>query len=155
MDLSGSPRALRRLRTACERAKVTLSSAVSAAVELDHLYEGWCRPGARLVHAAWGGGAAGMRAARRQASRASVRRQAATAGGDDRAAWHSVQAPSPPRPPPPFFPSFFPPAGNDFYSNISRARFEELCSDLFEKCMDPVVGWTPLVPALLPPRLPA
>ncbi|KAL4448440.1 hypothetical protein ABPG75_005659 [Micractinium tetrahymenae] len=67
MDLSGSPRALRRLRTACERAKITLSSAVSAAVELDHLFE-----------------------------------------------------------------------GNDFYSNISRARFEELCSDLFEKCMDPV-----------------
>ncbi|KAL4438227.1 hypothetical protein ABPG77_010588 [Micractinium sp. CCAP 211/92] len=67
MDLGGSPRALRRLRTACERAKITLSAAVSAAVELDHLFE-----------------------------------------------------------------------GNDFYSNISRARFEELCSDLFEKCMDPV-----------------
>ena len=39
-DLSGSARALRRLRTACERAKITLSSAVSAAVELDHLFEG-------------------------------------------------------------------------------------------------------------------
>ncbi len=40
MDLTGSARALRRLRTACERAKITLSNAVTASVELDHLYEG-------------------------------------------------------------------------------------------------------------------
>jgi hypothetical protein len=32
------------------------------------------------------------------------------------------------------------PAGNDFFSSISRARFEELCMDLFQKCMEPVVG---------------
>ena len=39
-DLSGSPRALRRLRTACERAKRTLSSAAQTTVEIDSLFEG-------------------------------------------------------------------------------------------------------------------
>jgi L1 cell adhesion molecule like protein len=39
-DLSDSPRALRRLRTACERAKRTLSSATQTSIELDSLYEG-------------------------------------------------------------------------------------------------------------------
>jgi len=66
-DLSSSARALRRLRTACERAKRTLSSASQTTVELDGLFE-----------------------------------------------------------------------GIDFYSTITRARFEELCIDLFRKCMDPV-----------------
>ncbi|KAL4857726.1 Heat shock cognate protein [Chlorella vulgaris] len=66
-DMTGSARSLRRLRTACERAKCTLSSSVTAALELDHLFE-----------------------------------------------------------------------GEDFYSSITRARFEELCMDLFKKCMDPV-----------------
>jgi len=66
-DLTESPRALRRLRTACERAKRTLSSAAQTSVELDSLYEGL-----------------------------------------------------------------------DFYSTLTRARFEELCMDLFRKCMDPV-----------------
>ena len=28
--------------------------------------------------------------------------------------------------------------GIDFYSSITRARFEDLCSDLFRSCMDPV-----------------
>jgi hypothetical protein len=28
--------------------------------------------------------------------------------------------------------------GIDFYSNITRARFEELCMDLFRKTMEPV-----------------
>ncbi len=28
--------------------------------------------------------------------------------------------------------------GIDFYSSITRARFEELCMDLFRKCMEPV-----------------
>ena len=40
MDLTGHPRALRRLRTACERAKITLSNSTSAAIELDSIYEG-------------------------------------------------------------------------------------------------------------------
>ncbi len=34
--------------------------------------------------------------------------------------------------------------GIDFYSSITRARFEELNMDLFRKCMDPVEkvhGW--------------
>ena len=66
-DLSGSPRALRRLRTACEQAKRTLSSSTEASVEIDALYE-----------------------------------------------------------------------GVDFYSKISRARFEELCADLFRSCFEPV-----------------
>jgi L1 cell adhesion molecule like protein len=39
-DISDNPRALRRLRTACERAKRTLSSAAQTSIELDGLYEG-------------------------------------------------------------------------------------------------------------------
>ena len=39
-DLSSNPRALRRLRTACERAKRTLSSAPSTAIKIDSLFEG-------------------------------------------------------------------------------------------------------------------
>nr|XP_010937656.1 probable mediator of RNA polymerase II transcription subunit 37c [Elaeis guineensis] len=66
-DISGNPRALRRLRTACERAKRTLSSTAQTTIEIDSLYE-----------------------------------------------------------------------GIDFYSTITRARFEELCMDLFRKCMEPV-----------------
>lgn len=66
-DISDNPRALRRLRTACERAKRTLSSTTQSAVEIDSLYE-----------------------------------------------------------------------GVDFYTSITRARFEELNADLFRKCMEPV-----------------
>uniref|UniRef100_J3M7V9 Uncharacterized protein n=1 Tax=Oryza brachyantha TaxID=4533 RepID=J3M7V9_ORYBR len=65
-DISGNPRALRRLRTACERAK-TLSSTAQTTIEIDSLYE-----------------------------------------------------------------------GIDFYTTITRARFEELNMDLFRKCMEPV-----------------
>ncbi|KAL0345904.1 UNVERIFIED_CONTAM: Heat shock protein [Sesamum radiatum] len=66
-DISGNARALRRLRTACERAKRTLSSTSQTTIEVDSLFE-----------------------------------------------------------------------GIDFYATITRARFEELCMDLFLKCMDPV-----------------
>merc|ERR1712134_247354 len=66
-DISDNARALRRLRTACERAKRTLSTTASTNIEIDSLYE-----------------------------------------------------------------------GIDFYSSITRARFEELNMDLFRKCMDPV-----------------
>ena len=66
-DLSGNKRALRRLRTACERAKRTLSSSTQASLEIDSLFE-----------------------------------------------------------------------GIDFYSSITRARFEELCADLFRSTLDPV-----------------
>ncbi|KAI9102616.1 hsp71-like protein [Phlyctochytrium arcticum] len=66
-DLSSNPRALRRLRTACERAKRTLSSAAQTSIEIDSLYE-----------------------------------------------------------------------GVDFYTSITRARFEELCQDLFRATIDPV-----------------
>ncbi|OMP01636.1 Heat shock protein 70 family [Corchorus capsularis] len=66
-DISGSSRALRRLRTACERAKRTLSSTTQTTIEIDSLFE-----------------------------------------------------------------------GIDFYSTITRARFEELNMDLFRKCMEPV-----------------
>lgn len=66
-DLSGNARALRRLRTACERAKRTLSSTSQTTVEIDSLFE-----------------------------------------------------------------------GVDFYSSITRARFEDLNADLFRKCMEPV-----------------
>ncbi|KAD3068249.1 hypothetical protein E3N88_36129 [Mikania micrantha] len=66
-DITGNPRALRRLRTACERGKRTLSSTAQTTIEIDSLYE-----------------------------------------------------------------------GVDFYSTITRARFEELNMDLFKKCMEPV-----------------
>ncbi|XP_077307375.1 heat shock 70 kDa protein-like [Lithobates pipiens] len=66
-DISQNKRALRRLRTACERAKRTLSSSTQASIEIDSLYE-----------------------------------------------------------------------GIDFYTSITRARFEELCSDLFRGTLDPV-----------------
>ncbi|KAI3655772.1 hypothetical protein MP638_003496 [Amoeboaphelidium occidentale] len=66
-DLSDNARALRRLRTACERAKRTLSSATQTSIEIDSLYE-----------------------------------------------------------------------GIDFYTSITRARFEELCGDLFRATLDPV-----------------
>jgi heat shock protein 1/8 len=39
-DMKTSDRALRRLRTSCERAKRTLSTATSATVEIDSLFEG-------------------------------------------------------------------------------------------------------------------
>lgn len=38
--MSGNPRAVRRLRTACERAKRTLSSSAQTTIEIDSLYEG-------------------------------------------------------------------------------------------------------------------
>ncbi|KAJ3391933.1 70-kilodalton heat shock protein [Entophlyctis sp. JEL0112] len=66
-DLSTNPRSLRRLRTACERAKRTLSSAAQTTVEIDALFD-----------------------------------------------------------------------GVDFYSSITRARFEELCQDLFRSTLEPV-----------------
>uniref|UniRef100_A0A5F9DTH8 Heat shock protein family A (Hsp70) member 8 n=1 Tax=Oryctolagus cuniculus TaxID=9986 RepID=A0A5F9DTH8_RABIT len=39
-DISENKRAVRRLRTACERAKRTLSSSTQASIEIDSLYEG-------------------------------------------------------------------------------------------------------------------
>merc|ERR1711862_373881 len=39
-DLTGNNRALRRLRTQCERAKRTLSSSTQATIEIDSLFEG-------------------------------------------------------------------------------------------------------------------
>ena len=66
-DLSTNARALRRLRTACERAKRTLSSSAQTSIEIDSLYE-----------------------------------------------------------------------GIDFYTSITRARFEELCQDLFRSTTTPV-----------------
>ncbi len=40
LDITGNPRAMRRLKTACEKAKRTLSSAATANIEIDALYEG-------------------------------------------------------------------------------------------------------------------
>ncbi|CAG0882963.1 unnamed protein product [Cyprideis torosa] len=65
-DMSDNKRAVRRLRTACERAKRTLSSSTQASIEIDSLYE-----------------------------------------------------------------------GIDFYTQITRARFEELCADLFRSTLEP------------------
>mmetsp|Transcript_28691 Transcript_28691/g.68505 ORF Transcript_28691/g.68505 Transcript_28691/m.68505 type:complete len:657 (-) Transcript_28691:100-2070(-) len=66
-DPSDNARALRRIRTACERAKRTLSSATQTTIEVDSAFD-----------------------------------------------------------------------GIDFYTNITRAKFEELCSDLFRGTIDPV-----------------
>jgi heat shock 70kDa protein 1/2/6/8 len=66
-DPSGNNRALRRLRTACERAKRTLSGTAETTIEVDALFE-----------------------------------------------------------------------GTDFYTKITRAKFEELCMDLFRGTIDPV-----------------
>merc|ERR1711939_345142 len=66
-DISNSARAMRRLRTACERAKRQLSSSTNANIECDSLFE-----------------------------------------------------------------------GADFYSTITRARFEDLCADLFRQTLEPV-----------------
>merc|ERR1719151_144924 len=65
--IKGNKRAVRRLRTACERAKRTLSASAQANIEIDSLFE-----------------------------------------------------------------------GIDFYTSITRARFEELCSDLFKGTLEPV-----------------
>jgi L1 cell adhesion molecule like protein len=66
-DITTSDRAMRRLRSACERAKITLSSSTRATVEIDSLFE-----------------------------------------------------------------------GIDFNSSITRARFEDLCGDMFRNCIPPV-----------------
>uniref|UniRef100_A0AAX7SJC2 Heat shock cognate 70 n=1 Tax=Astatotilapia calliptera TaxID=8154 RepID=A0AAX7SJC2_ASTCA len=66
-DIINNKRAVRRLRTACERAKRTLSSSTQASIEIDSLYE-----------------------------------------------------------------------GTDFYTSITRARFEELNADLFRGTLEPV-----------------
>ena len=66
-DINDNKRAVRRLRTACERAKRTLSSSTQASIEIDSLYE-----------------------------------------------------------------------GIDFYTSITRARFEELNADLFRGTLEPV-----------------
>jgi len=66
-NITGNKRALRRLRTACERAKRTLSASAQANIEIDSLFE-----------------------------------------------------------------------GIDYYTSITRARFEELCSDLFRGTLEPV-----------------
>src|SRR5580658_4944700 len=39
-DISSNPRALCRLRTACERAKCNLSSATQTSIKIDSLFEG-------------------------------------------------------------------------------------------------------------------
>jgi L1 cell adhesion molecule like protein len=67
LDLSEDARAVRRLRTACERAKRTLSSLTQTSIEIDSLFQ-----------------------------------------------------------------------GVDYNANITRAKFEELCADLFKKTIDPV-----------------
>ncbi|XP_063292567.1 heat shock cognate 71 kDa protein-like [Pelobates fuscus] len=66
-DITENKRAIRRLRTACERAKRTLSSSTQASIEIDSLYE-----------------------------------------------------------------------GVDFYTSLTRARFEELNADLFRGTLEPV-----------------
>jgi L1 cell adhesion molecule like protein len=67
VDMSENKRSVRRLKTACEKAKRTLSSSTTANLEIDSLFE-----------------------------------------------------------------------GIDFFTSITRAKFESLCMTLFQKCLDPV-----------------
>ena len=67
VDISDNKKSVRRLKTACERAKRTLSSSTTATIELDSLYE-----------------------------------------------------------------------GIDFFTSITRAKFESICMNLFQKCINPV-----------------
>ena len=67
IDIFSNPRALRRLRTACERAKCALTSATQTSIEIDSLFE-----------------------------------------------------------------------GIDFYTSITRARFEKICQDLSRNILEPV-----------------
>ena len=67
LDISENKRSVRRLKTACEKAKRTLSSSTTANLEIDSLYE-----------------------------------------------------------------------GVDFFTSITRAKFESLCMNLFQKCIQPV-----------------
>jgi L1 cell adhesion molecule like protein len=67
LDITGNNRALRRLRTACEKAKRTLSSCTTASIEIDSLQD-----------------------------------------------------------------------GVDFYTSLTRAKFEALCEDHFKNCLRPV-----------------
>ena len=68
LDLRGNARALRRLRTECERAKIALSSRLTADLALDGLFEGeWGRCGGRHALLA---GCGGCLAAGRGGSRA-------------------------------------------------------------------------------------
>ena len=67
VDIRSNHKAIRKLRTACEKVKRTLSTCANATIEVDSLFD-----------------------------------------------------------------------GKDFNSSITRARFEELCSDLFRACIDPV-----------------
>jgi len=49
-DISGSDRAMRRLRSACERAKIALSTAPRSNVEIDALFDGALPLQSRLLH---------------------------------------------------------------------------------------------------------
>jgi L1 cell adhesion molecule like protein len=87
-DMATNKRALRRLRTACERAKRTLSSSAQASIEIDSLFEGACCSYFYITLTAL------------------------------------------------ILNYCF--LGIDFYTSITRARFEELNADLFRSTMEPV-----------------
>ncbi|PPS09157.1 hypothetical protein GOBAR_AA11490 [Gossypium barbadense] len=112
-DIGGNPRALRRLRTACERAKRTLSSTAQTTIEIDSLFEGKRLRTRRTLS----GNPRALRRLRTACERAK-RTLSSTAQT-------TIE-----------IDSLF--EGIDFYSTITRARFEELNMDLFRKCMEPV-----------------
>ena len=118
-DLSGNPRALRRLRTSCERAKRTLSSSTQvrcARMPAAPLRMPWrCRV---LLDRPPCTAPAVPTLALQPCNKTPT---ATFATG----AQASIE-----------IDSLF--EGIDFYSSITRARFEELNMDLFRKCMDPV-----------------
>lgn len=115
-DITGNARAVRRLRTACERAKRTLSS--STQVGAGPIYSA----------AGWAGSAGGRASCYCRSSK--LRSSPATPHQPNYPPTSSPQASIE-------IDSLF--EGIDFYTSITRARFEELNMDLFRKCMEPVV----------------
>lgn len=122
-DITGNARAVRRLRTACERAKRTLSSSTQVGA------------------AEWGGPGleAGPRLRVTVGSPTSGRACLPSSPGPcvDAAPLltrcHATRLQASIE-----IDSLF--EGVDFYTSITRARFEELNMDLFRKCMEPVVS---------------
>uniref|UniRef100_A0A4W2C164 Heat shock protein family A (Hsp70) member 1B n=10 Tax=Artiodactyla TaxID=91561 RepID=A0A4W2C164_BOBOX len=140
-DISQNKRAVRRLRTACERAKRTLSSSTQASLEIDSLFEGidfyTSITRARfeeLCSDLFRSTLEPVEKALRDAKldKAQIHDLVLVGGSTripKRTLSSSTQASLE-------IDSLF--EGIDFYTSITRARFEELCSDLFRSTLEPV-----------------
>jgi hypothetical protein len=147
-DMSANARAIRRLRTACERAKRTLSSSSQTSIGARPARPPcWLAGCLAVVHAAPCCRAGLPPRARRRAllggtaSPRNLHRAAAHCCCRHSLTLQRRHNPAATSRPPAELDSLF--EGIDYYSNITRARFEELCMDLFRKTVEPVekVGW--------------